>query len=41
MRVNEDYETWNAEKQVGDGNSVHAFWKKLLEIRKEHTVLVS
>ena len=41
MRVNEDYNAWNAERQIGDDESVHAFWKKLLKIRKDHPVLVS
>lgn len=41
MRVNEDYEVWNAENQVKDENSVHAFWQRLLKIRKDNTVLVS
>ncbi|KAH6903418.1 alpha amylase [Coprinopsis sp. MPI-PUGE-AT-0042] len=27
MRVNEDYERWNAHNQIGDDNSVLAFWK--------------
>ncbi|KAJ2913186.1 hypothetical protein MD484_g7227, partial [Candolleomyces efflorescens] len=41
MRVSEDYNTWNAENQVKDENSVRAFWKRLLEIRKENDVLVA
>jgi alpha-glucosidase len=41
MRVNEDYKAWNAERQAGDEESVLAFWKKVLKIRKEHPVLVS
>lgn len=40
MRVNEDYETWNAAAQVADGRSVHAFWKQALAIRKQYDVLV-
>lgn len=41
MRVNEDYEIWNAENQVQDENSVRAFWKRLLKIRKDNVVLVN
>ncbi|TEB29233.1 glycoside hydrolase [Coprinellus micaceus] len=41
MRVNEDYKAWNAERQAGDEESVLAFWKKVLKIRKEHPVLIS
>lgn len=42
MRVNDDYaETWNASAQLKDPHSVWTFWKKALETRKEHEVLVS
>jgi alpha-glucosidase len=40
MRVNEDYETWNAAAQVDDEKSVRAFWKRALQLRKDHKVLV-
>lgn len=40
MRVNEDYETWNAAVQVNDPDSVRNFWKIALQRRKKHTVLV-
>ncbi|KAL1699984.1 glycoside hydrolase family 13 protein [Schizophyllum commune] len=40
MRVNDDYPSWNAEKQISDPVSVRSFWKKLLELRKEKPVLV-
>jgi alpha-glucosidase len=41
MRVNDDYPEWNAEQQIGDEGSVHAFWKRALKVRKAHDVLVS
>ncbi|KAK2461008.1 hypothetical protein APHAL10511_006949 [Amanita phalloides] len=40
MRVNDDYQEWNAERQVNDKNSVHAFWKQALAFRKQHDVLI-
>ncbi|KAL1687997.1 glycoside hydrolase family 13 protein [Schizophyllum commune] len=40
MRVNDDYPSWNAEKQTLDPDSVRSFWKKLLELRKEKPVLI-
>ncbi|KAF5339315.1 hypothetical protein D9611_009770 [Ephemerocybe angulata] len=40
MRVNEDYENWNAESQGHDADSVRTFWKDLLRIRKENSLLV-
>jgi oligo-1,6-glucosidase len=40
MRVNEDYERWNAHNQTGDDNSVLSFWKRLLALRKGNTGLV-
>ncbi|KAG2338836.1 glycoside hydrolase family 13 protein [Suillus weaverae] len=39
MRVNDDYPEWNAERQIGDEMSVHAFWKRALKVRKAHDVL--
>ncbi|KAG2047168.1 glycoside hydrolase family 13 protein [Suillus hirtellus] len=40
MRVNDDYREWNAEQQISDETSVHAFWKRALKVRKAHDVLV-
>lgn len=40
MRVNEDYETWNAHSQVHDQDSVWAFWRRLLALRKGNVTLV-
>ena len=40
MRVNDDFEKWNAAHQINDENSVHAFWKRALVFRKQHDVLV-
>jgi len=40
MRVNDDYPEWNAEQQIGDESSVHAFWKRALKVRKAHDVLI-
>jgi oligo-1,6-glucosidase len=36
MRVNDDFATINAEAQVKDPASVHAFWKEALKHRKAH-----
>ncbi len=41
MRVNEDYETWNASCQLEDEHSVLTFYKRALETRKQYPVLVS
>ncbi|KAF7366033.1 hypothetical protein MVEN_00479400 [Mycena venus] len=40
MRVNEDYMKWNAASQLTDPQSVHSFWKRALQIRKENRVLI-
>jgi len=40
MRVNMDYEAWNAKAQTGDPDSVLSFWKKALRVRKDHELLV-
>ncbi|KAJ6513701.1 glycoside hydrolase family 13 protein [Mycena vitilis] len=40
MRVNDDYRTWNAAAQLDDQESVRAFWKRALKLRKEHNVLI-
>ncbi|KAE8449338.1 hypothetical protein EG329_008239 [Mollisiaceae sp. DMI_Dod_QoI] len=36
MRVNDDWESKNAEMQIGDPNSLLEFWKKVLKLRKEY-----
>ncbi|KAJ8091764.1 hypothetical protein PM082_020999 [Marasmius tenuissimus] len=40
MRVNDDYETWNAASQVGKDDSVYTFWKRMIGIRSQYDVLV-
>ncbi|KAF7334998.1 Glycoside hydrolase family 13 protein [Mycena venus] len=40
MRVNEDYMKWNAANQLTDPQSVHSFWKRALQIRKQNRVLI-
>ncbi|KIM34663.1 glycoside hydrolase family 13 protein [Hebeloma cylindrosporum] len=40
MRVNVDYETWNAKAQIDDQDSVHSFWKKALSVRKNNELLI-
>jgi oligo-1,6-glucosidase len=40
MRVNDDYAEWNAAKQLNNENSVWAFWRQALRLRKEHDLLV-
>ncbi|KAJ7131246.1 glycoside hydrolase family 13 protein [Mycena epipterygia] len=40
MRINDDYQTWNAAAQLDDEQSVRAFWKRALQLRKEHNVLI-
>ena len=40
MRVNEDYKDWNVQDQLKRLDSVLAFWKRALRLRKEHEVLV-
>jgi len=39
MRVNEDYESWNASSQLQDSTSVLVFYKQALAVRKAHPVL--
>ena len=41
MRVNDDYKECNVAVQVNDPTSVLSFWKRALQIRKVHDVLVS
>ncbi|KAM0207971.1 hypothetical protein ACHAQI_007247 [Fusarium lateritium] len=35
IRVNDDYETWNAAAQVGTRDSVFEYWRSALTLRKE------
>lgn len=36
IRVNDNYKDINVEKQLGNENSVLAFWRKMLALRKEY-----
>ncbi|KIK92345.1 glycoside hydrolase family 13 protein [Paxillus rubicundulus Ve08.2h10] len=40
MRVNDDYHAWNAAVQLEDDDSVHAFWKRAIGVRKGCDVLM-
>ncbi|KAL7419003.1 hypothetical protein Q5752_006688 [Cryptotrichosporon argae] len=40
MRVHDDYETWNVATQRADPGSAWHFWKRMLEIRKQHPALL-
>ena len=40
IKVNEDYQEWNVAVQEKDESSVLAFWKRLLQIRKQEPGLV-
>ncbi|KAF8527256.1 glycoside hydrolase family 13 protein [Gautieria morchelliformis] len=40
MRANDEYPVWNAKAQVGDKDSVHAFWKSAIALRKSHLVFI-
>ncbi|KAH7884182.1 glycoside hydrolase family 13 protein [Phlebopus sp. FC_14] len=40
MRVNDDYPSWNAAAQMSDRESVLAFWKRAIEVRKGCDVLI-
>ena len=40
MRVHDDYKEWNVAAQQKDGNSVLAFWTKMLKIRKQYEALI-
>ncbi|KAL9468372.1 hypothetical protein ACSS6W_010066 [Trichoderma asperelloides] len=35
MRVNDDFDTWNVESQEGEEDSVLAYWRRILKLRKE------
>lgn len=37
MRVNDDYTHHNAKQQLSDPNSVHAYWKQVLQVRKTYS----
>ncbi|TFY81517.1 hypothetical protein EWM64_g2496 [Hericium alpestre] len=38
MRVNDDYTEWNVDAQLKDPNSVLAFWKRALGVRKQNDI---
>ena len=40
MRVNDDYKEWNVERKFNDEQSVYAFYKRALIVRKQYEVLV-
>lgn len=40
MTVNKDYTEWNAESQLNDPDSVLAFYRKMIALRKEHKDLL-
>jgi oligo-1,6-glucosidase len=39
MRVNEDYKEWNVATQLKTNDSVLAFWKQALKVRKANNIL--
>ena len=41
MTINKDYVDWNVASQVDEPNSVLAYWRKMLALRKEHTDLLT
>jgi len=41
MRVNDDYQSWNAASELEDKDSVFSFWKRALEMRMKSDVFVS
>ena len=41
MKVNEDYKSYNAEREKADPDSVLNYWKKALAFRKGHLACVS
>lgn len=41
MRVNDDYQTWNAASELEDPSSVLAFYKSALKLRKTNHIFVS
>lgn len=40
ISISEDYNEWNVEKQRKDPDSVYHFYKQLIKLRREHSVLV-
>lgn len=36
MRVNDDYVEYNVEAQLSDSQSVFSFWRRVLQLRKQH-----
>lgn len=36
MRANDDYDVCNARQQVGDKKSVLAYWRQMLDLRRQH-----
>lgn len=40
LRVNPDYKKINVEENLNDSNSVFHFYKKLIELRKQHDIIV-
>ena len=41
MTINRDYVDWNVASQVDDPNSVLAYWRKMLALRKEYSDLLT
>lgn len=37
MKINDNYRDINVARQVADPNSIHAFWRRMLKLRKEHS----
>lgn len=40
MTVNKDHKDWNVESQINDANSVLAYWKQMLALRKHYVDLL-
>jgi alpha-glucosidase len=40
MKINPNYKEINVEKQLNDPDSIYSFYKKMIEIRKQHEVFV-
>jgi oligo-1,6-glucosidase len=41
MTINKDYVDWNVASQIEEPDSVLAYWRKMLALRKEHTDLLT
>jgi oligo-1,6-glucosidase len=41
MTINRDYVDWNVASQINDPNSVLAYWRKMLALRKGHSDLLT